>query len=72
VPEPLAPGQDHWPATSGQVTHPDRAPAVEFGPHPAADAPDHGGRGLDGELPLAAHDVRGQDLEALQVKQPGG
>jgi hypothetical protein len=45
---------------------------VELGPDPAADAADHGGRGLDGDLPLAADDVRGGDLEAVQAEQPGG
>jgi hypothetical protein len=44
---------------------PDRAQAMEFGLRPAADAPDHGGRGLDDKLPLAAHDFRGEDLQAL-------
>jgi hypothetical protein len=45
---------------------------VGLGPDPAADAADHGGRGLDGELPLAAYHLGGEDLEAVQVKQPGG
>jgi hypothetical protein len=44
----------------------DRTPAVEFGPHPAANAPDHGGRGLDGELPVAAHDF------AARTSKPSG
>jgi hypothetical protein len=45
---------------------------VELGPHPAADAADHGGRGLDGELPFAAYHLGGEDLEAVKAKQPGG
>jgi hypothetical protein len=45
---------------------------VEFGPHPAALTADHGGRGLDLELPLTGRDLRGEDLEALQAEQLGG
>jgi hypothetical protein len=72
APEPLAPGQHHWTAADRQVTHPDRAAAVELGPHPAADAADHGGRGLDNQLPFAAYHLGGEDLEAVQAEQPGG
>jgi hypothetical protein len=45
---------------------------VELSPRPAASAPDHGRRGRDGQLPLAAHDLRGEDLKAVQAKQPEG
>ena len=38
-------------------------------PHPAAPAADHGGRGLDLELPLITHDLRGEDFKAVQAKQ---
>jgi hypothetical protein len=72
APEALAPPQHHRPATSGQVTHPDRAAAVQLGPLAAAHAADHRGRGLDGELPLATHQLGRDDLEAVQAKQPGG
>jgi hypothetical protein len=72
APEALVPGQHDRPAADRQVPHPDRAAAVELGPYPTADAADHGGRGLDGELPLAGRDLRGEDLEAVQAKQPGG
>ena len=41
-----------------QVAHPDRTAAVELGPRPSGPAPDRGGRGLDGEPPLAACDHR--------------
>jgi hypothetical protein len=72
APDALAPGQDHRPATSGQIAHPDRAPAVQLGPYPTAHAANHGRRGLDGKLPLAAHDLCGEDLKAVQAQQPGG
>jgi hypothetical protein len=36
APDPLAPPEHHRPAADRQVTHPDRAAAVEFGPHPTA------------------------------------
>src|SRR5215211_8834664 len=29
---------------------------------------DHGGRGLDRELPLTTHDLRGEDLKAVQAQ----
>jgi hypothetical protein len=45
---------------------------VELGPYPAAGATDQGDRGLDSELPLAACNFGGGDLEAVQAKQPGG
>jgi hypothetical protein len=45
---------------------------VELGPHPAADAADHGGGGLDNQLPFAAYHLGGNDLEAVKAKQPGG
>jgi hypothetical protein len=45
---------------------------VELGPHPTAPTADHGGHRLDVELPLAAHHLGGEDLEAAQAEQPGG
>jgi hypothetical protein len=39
-------------------------------PQPAT--ADHGGRGLDDKLPLAADYLGGEDLEAVKTKQPGG
>jgi hypothetical protein len=54
------------------VADPDRAAAVELGPHPAADAADQGGGGLDLELPFTGRDLRGVDLPAVQAQQPGG
>jgi hypothetical protein len=56
----------------GKSGTPDRAAAVELGPHPAAVAADHGGRGLHGDLPFAAYHLGGDDLEAVQAEQPGG
>jgi hypothetical protein len=44
---------------------------MELGPHPTTLTADHGGRGLNLELPLAAYDPRGEDLEAIQAEQPG-
>ena len=32
-----------------------------------ADAADHAGGGLDRQLPLAGHHLRGEDLEAIQA-----
>src|SRR6266540_6579131 len=58
--------------TRRQVAHPDRAAAVQLGPLAAAHAADHRGRGLDGELPLATHQLGRDDLEAVQAEQPGG
>jgi hypothetical protein len=72
APDPLPPPQHHRTATSGQVADPDRTPAVELGPHPTALTADHGGCGLDLELPLTGRDLRGQDLKAVKAKQPGG
>jgi hypothetical protein len=71
APDPLAPGQHHRPATDRQVTDPDRAAAMELSPHPTTLTADHGGRGLDLELPLAGYDLRGEDLKAVQAEQPG-
>jgi hypothetical protein len=34
---------------------------MELGPNPAADAADHGSRGLDGELSFAADHLGGED-----------
>jgi hypothetical protein len=65
APQALAPPQHHRPATERQVAHPDGPSAVELGPHPAALTADHGRRGLHGELPLAAHHLGGEDLEAV-------
>jgi hypothetical protein len=45
---------------------------VELGPHPAAHAADHGRRGLDGEPPLAADHLGGEDLKTVKAKQLGG
>jgi hypothetical protein len=72
APDPLAPGQHHRPATDRQVPHPNRSPAVGFGPDPTALTADHGGRGLHLEPPLTAYHPRGEDLEAVQAQQPGG
>jgi hypothetical protein len=44
--------------------------AMELGPHPTALTADHGGRGLELELPLPARNLRGEDLEAVQPSQP--
>jgi len=44
---------------------------MELGPHPTALTADHGGGGLDLELPLAADHLRGEDLKAVQAEQPG-
>ena len=40
-----------------------------LGPHATARTADHRGRGLDHQLPLAAHDLGGDDLEAVQAEQ---
>jgi hypothetical protein len=45
---------------------------VKLSADTTADGADHGGRGLDLELPLAGRDLRGEDLEAVQAQQPGG
>ena len=71
APEALVPAQHHRTATNGQVAHPDRAAAVKLGPDPTAHATNHGRRGLDDKLPLAAYDLGGEDLEAVQAQQPG-
>jgi hypothetical protein len=63
APQALAPGQHDRPAAERQVTYPDRAAAVELGPHATAGAANHGGGGLDLELPLAGHDFGGEDLK---------
>src|SRR4029453_12136285 len=44
----------------------------ELSPHPTTLTADHGGGGLDLELPLAGDDLRGEDLKAVQAEQPGG
>jgi hypothetical protein len=69
APDPLAPAQHDRPTTDRQIAYPDRAAAVELGPHPAAPTANHRGRGLDLELPLTGHDLRGQDLKAIQAEQ---
>jgi hypothetical protein len=71
APDPLAPDQHDGPATDRQVTDPDRAAAMELGSYPTALTADHGGRGLDLELPLAGYDLRGEDRKAVQAEQPG-
>jgi hypothetical protein len=43
---------------------------MELSPHPTTLTADHGGRGLDLELPLTGRDLRGEDLEAVQAQQP--
>jgi hypothetical protein len=45
---------------------------VGFGSHATACAADDLRRGLDRQLPFAAHDLRGEDLKAVQAQQPGG
>jgi hypothetical protein len=45
---------------------------VGFGPHATAGAADELRRGLDRQPPLAAHDLGGEYLEAVQAQQPGG
>jgi hypothetical protein len=72
APDALAPQEHDRSAADRQVAHPDGAAAVEPGPYPATHAPHHGGGGLDDELPLAAHHLRGENLEAAQAQQPGG
>jgi hypothetical protein len=63
APDPLAPPQHHRTATDRQVPHPNRTAAMELSPHPTTLTADHGGRGLDGELPLTGRDLRGEDLK---------
>jgi hypothetical protein len=72
APDPLAPRQHHRPAASGQVAYPYRTAAVGFGLRATACAADQFCRGLDHQPPLAARHLRGEDLEAVQAKQPGG
>jgi hypothetical protein len=72
TPEALAPGQHHRAAADWQVTHPDRATTMGLGPHAATWAANDLRRGLDHQPPLAAHHLRGEDLEAVQAEQPGG
>jgi hypothetical protein len=69
TPDPLAPAQHHRPATDRQVTHPHHTAAVGGGPHPATRTADHRRRRLDGKLPLATHQLRRDDLQAVQVQQ---
>jgi hypothetical protein len=45
---------------------------VGFGSHATACAADELRRGLDRQPPLAAHDLGGEDLEAVKAEQPGG
>jgi hypothetical protein len=45
---------------------------VKLSADATADAADQGEGGLDLELPLAAHDLRGEDFKAVQAQQPGG
>jgi hypothetical protein len=71
APDALAPPQHHRTATSGQVAHPGGPAAMGLGPNATPDAADHRGRRLDGELPLAACDLRGEDLKAVKAEQPG-
>ena len=72
APDPLAPGSTTGQPPTGQVAHPDRAPAVELSPRPSAPEVDRGGRGLDGEPPLAACDHRRRGPQVVQAEQPGG
>jgi hypothetical protein len=72
APDPLAPGSTTGQPPTGQVAHPDRAPAVELSPRPSAPEVDRVGRGLDGEPPLAACDHRRRGPQAVQAEQPGG
>ena len=69
APQALAPPEHHRPASERQVTHQDPAAAMELGPHPTALTADHGGGGLDLELPLTGRDLRGEDLEAVEAEQ---
>jgi hypothetical protein len=69
APEALAPQQHHWPATTGQVAHPDHPSAVWSGSHPAARTAHHRRRRLDSKLPLAIHQLGRDDLQAVQVQQ---
>jgi hypothetical protein len=68
----LRQGQHHRAAADRQVTHPDRATTMGLGPHAATWAADDLRRGLDHQPPLATHHLRGEDLKAIQAKQPGG
>jgi hypothetical protein len=72
APDALAPQDHHRTATSGQVTHSNRAAAMSLDPNATADAADLRSRGLDGELPLVGHDLRGKDVKAIQAQQLGG
>jgi hypothetical protein len=72
APQALAPAQHHRPATDRQVTHPNRAAAVRGGRHATACTADHRGRGLDDQLPLTTQQLGRDELEAVQVQQPGG
>jgi hypothetical protein len=71
APEAFAPPQHHRPAADRQIPHPDGATAVECGPHPTAPTAGHRARGLDRELPFATHELGRDELEAVQVEQPG-
>jgi hypothetical protein len=71
APEALAPGQHHRPAADRQVPHPDRAPAVRGSRPAAAPTADRPDRRLDGELPFVSHELSRDELEAVQVEQPG-
>jgi hypothetical protein len=42
---------------------------MDLGPHAAPVQPDHRGRALDGDLPLATDPAGQDDLEAVQVQQ---
>ena len=69
APEALAPPQHHRPAADRQVAHPDRASAVRGGRHATTPTADHRGRGLDGKLPFATHELGRDELEAVQAQQ---
>jgi hypothetical protein len=45
---------------------------VKLSADATVDATDQGRGGLDLELPLAGHDLRSEDLKAVQAQQPGG
>jgi hypothetical protein len=50
-----------------QVTHAHHAAAMRSGSYAAAHTPDHRGRGLEGKLPFATHELGRHDLQALQA-----
>jgi hypothetical protein len=69
APDPLAPQEHHRPPADWQVADPDRAAAVELGPHPTTPTANHGGHRLDVELPLATHHLGGENRKAVKAEQ---